>query len=142
MEGGPPVRRRPAADAHAPEENAPLRRHRAPTKSKAPRRPRRQWGSDRRVAPLPAYTEPPSERSIATSRLAMIVTVAAWIAYVVTTIIRQFINNGTQSMRFTSEAVSYLLVVTLLTASAMAYLVARHGFLVRARGHRRVPRAV
>ena len=106
-----------------------------------PRRRRRQWGSDRRVAPLPAYTRPPTDRALAASRLAMVVTVAAWIAYVVTTIIRQFINNGTQSMRFTSEAVSYLLVVTLLTSSAMAYLVARHGFLVRTRAHRRAPRA-
>jgi cellulose synthase/poly-beta-1,6-N-acetylglucosamine synthase-like glycosyltransferase len=78
---------------------------------------------------------------LSASRLALVVTVAAWIAYVVTTIIRQFVNNGAQGMRFTSEAVSYLVVVTLLTSSALAYLVARHGFLVRARHHRRVPRA-
>ena len=119
-------------------------RHRASRGTQSPpkpRRRRRQWGSDRRVAPLPAYTRPPTDRALAASRLAMVVTVAAWIAYVVTTIIRQFINNGTQSMRFTSEAVSYLLVVTLLTSSAMAYLVARHGFLVRTRAHRRAPRA-
>ena len=116
-------------------------RKRASRGSSTPRRRRRQWGSDRRAAPLPAYTRPPTDRAVAASRLAMVVTVAAWIAYVVTTIIRQFINNGTQSMRFTSEAVSYLVVVTLLTSSAMAYLVARHGFLVRTRAHRRTPRA-
>ncbi|CAN5582127.1 hypothetical protein BH10ACT1_BH10ACT1_28810 [soil metagenome] len=109
--------------------------------SGAPRR-RRQWGADKRTEPLPAYTQPPSDRSLTLSRVAMVVTVLGWLAYVTTTILRQFINNGTQSMRFTSEAVSYLLVVTLLTSSALAYLVARHGFLVRTRAHRRVPRSV
>lgn len=106
------------------------------------RRQRRQWGADRRTTPLPAYTEPPSDRQLTLSRVAMVVTVAGWISYVTTTIIRQFVNEGTQSMRFTSEAVSYLLVVTLLTSSALAYLVARHGFLVRTKAHRRVPRSV
>ena len=109
-------------------------------KPSSPRR--RQVGSDRRTEPLPAYTEPPSERSLTLSRLAMVVTVLGWASYVTATIIRQFVNNGTQSMRFTSEAVSYVLVVTLLTSSALAYLVARHGFLVRTRAHRRVPRSV
>ena len=106
------------------------------------RRPRRQIGADRRTAPIPAYPEPPSDRALTLSRLAMLVTVGGWLSYVTATIIRQFVNEGTQSMRFTSEAISYLVVVTLLTASALAYLVARHGFLVRARAHRRVPRSV
>lgn len=112
----------------------------ADDEQRAPRR-RRQWGSDRRTEPMPAYPEPPSERSLTMSRLAMVTTVTAWMAYVTTTIIRHFVNEGAQSMRFASEAISYLLVVTLLTSSALAYLVARHGFLVRARAHRRVPRA-
>lgn len=102
----------------------------------------RQWGSDTRVCPLPAYPDAPTDTSLTLSRLAILVTVGAWLAYVVTTIIRQFVNEGTQSMRFSSEAVSYLFVVTLLSASALAYLVARHGHLIRARDHRRVPRAV
>lgn len=104
-------------------------------------RRRRQWGADKRTA-LPAYSAPPTDRALTLSRLAMVVTVAGWVAYVITTIIRQFVNNGTQSMRFTSEAISYLVVVTLLTSSALAYLVARHGFLVRIRAHRRVPRSI
>ena len=83
-------------------------------------RRRRQIGADRRTAPIPAYPEPPSDRALTFSRLAMLVTVGGWVSYVTTTIIRQFVNEGTQSMRFTSEAVSYLLVVTLLTASALA----------------------
>ncbi len=44
--------------------------------------------------------------------------------------------------RGTVEAVVYMLLVTLLTASAVAYLLARLGHLQRVRGHRRVPRAV
>ena len=39
------------------------------------------------------------------------------------------------------EAVVYLVVVTLLTASALAYLICRLGFFYRGRDHRRVPRA-
>ena len=122
------------------EKTASKQRGRRARTRTAPTR-RRQWGADRRTAPLPAYTEPPSDRMLTRSRLAMVVTVLGWGAYVVTTIIRQFVNNGTQSMRFTSEAFTYLLVVTLLTSSALAYLVARHGFLVRAKAHRRVPRS-
>lgn len=74
------------------------------------------------------------------SRLAIVVTILSWAAYVVTTVLRQFLDNGAQSFRFTMEAGSYLLVVTMLTFSALMYLFARHGSLLRFRSHRRVPR--
>src|SRR5262249_23122247 len=45
------------------------------------------------------------------------------------------------SIRYAADAVIYLTVVTLLTASALAYLVARLGFAHRARRHERVPRS-
>ncbi len=72
-------------------------------------------------------------------RVAITVTVGAWLAYIVTTILRQFVNDG-QGFRFTMEAVSYMVVVTLLTFSALMYLVARQGALYRFADHRRVPR--
>ncbi len=103
---------------------------------------RRQWGSDRRTEPLPAMPPPISDRSIALGRLAMIVTVAAWLGYLVTIIISEFVTYGTQGMRFLSEAVSYLVIMTLLTFSAMSYLLARQGFLHRSQRHRRIAKSV
>lgn len=103
---------------------------------------RRQWGSDRRTEPLPAMPPPISDRSIALGRLAMIVTVTAWLGYLVTIIISEFVTYGTQGMRFLSEAVSYLLIMTLLTFSALSYLLARQGFLHRSQRHRRIAKSV
>ncbi|MGZ4727568.1 MAG: glycosyltransferase family 2 protein, partial [Acidimicrobiales bacterium] len=102
-----------------------------------PRR-RRQWGSDRRAEPLPAVPIPVSDRRIAMARLAIVVTVGGWLWYVGTTFLQQFLD-GTGS-RLKLEAVIYLVIVTLLTVSALAYLTTRIGFFYRARAHRRTPR--
>lgn len=102
---------------------------------------KRQWGAERRSSPLPTVHERPSDRKITLGRLAIVFTVLAWLTYVVTTILRQFIETGTDSFRFTMEAVSYLVVVTFLTFSALMYLIARQGALQRFRDHVRVPRA-
>jgi len=102
---------------------------------------KRQWGAERSTEPLPTIHVRPSDRQIATSRLAIVATVVFWAIYVVYTILRQFIDNGTQNFRFTTEAVSYVIVVTFLTFSALMYLVARQGALIRFRDHVRVPRA-
>lgn len=107
--------------------------------SGAPAR-RRQWGSERARSPLPSVHTRPSDHAITLGRLAIIVTVVAWAAYVISTIVRQFLDNET-GFRFTMEAVSYLIVVTFLTFSALMYLVMRQGALERFRAHRRVPRA-
>jgi cellulose synthase (UDP-forming) len=110
------------------------------TPTVAPTR-KRQWGAERSTTPLPTIHVRPSDRLIATSRLAIVATVVFWAIYVVYTILRQFIDNGTQNFRFTTEAVSYVIVVTFLTFSALMYLVARQGALIRFRDHVRVPRA-
>ncbi len=101
--------------------------------------PRRQWGAERRSAPMSMVHPAPSQRSMTLGRVAITVTIGAWIAYIVTTILRQFVNDG-QGFRFTMEAASYMVVVTLLTFSALMYLVARQGALYRFADHRRVPR--
>ncbi len=67
-------------------------------------------------------------------------TVGAWIYYVVSTIIRQFVDNPNSGFRFGFESISYLIVVTFLTFSALMYLMARQGALYRFKEHRRVPR--
>ncbi len=102
---------------------------------------KRQWGAERSSAPLPTTHLRPSDRAITLGRLAIVVTVVAWVAYVISTIIREVMENGGGSFRFTMEAIFYLVVVTFLTFSALMYLVARQGALQRFRVHVRVPRA-
>lgn len=101
---------------------------------------KRQWGAERRLAPLPSIHSAPSTRIMIFSRLAVVATIGLWILYVVSTIIRQFFD-GPKSFQFTLEAIGYLVVVTFLTFSALMYLVARQGALQRFSKHVRVPRA-
>ncbi len=107
----------------------------------APRARRRQWGSDRRSEPLPMVPPPVSERRIRMGRLAIVLTVSAWFAYMCLSIFQQFIEGRANSARLVVEAIVYMAVVTALTASAMAYLITRIGFFYRSRSHRRAPRA-
>lgn len=102
---------------------------------------RRQWGSERRTHPLDTLHARPSDRKLVSGRIAIILTIAFWLAYVVYTVIRQFLDYGTESFRFTTEALSYLVVVTFLTFSALMHLIARQGALERFATHVRVPRA-
>jgi cellulose synthase/poly-beta-1,6-N-acetylglucosamine synthase-like glycosyltransferase len=109
-------------------------------KLKIPSLRRRQWGAERRIAPLSIVHDRPSTRKIALSRLAIVMTIVLWAAYVVSTIIRQFFE-GPGSFAFTMQALGYLIVVTFLTFSALMYLIARQGALQRFSTHVRVPRA-
>lgn len=106
-----------------------------------PQTRRRQWGAERRIEPLPVVHAHPSDRRIALARLAIVATVVFWVVYVIYTVIAEFLNNGTQSFQFTTQAISYVVVVTFLTFSALMYLIARHGALQRFASHVRVPRA-
>ncbi len=74
-------------------------------------------------------------------RMAIVLTVSAWFAYLFLTIVQQFVEGEASSARLVIEAIVYVVVVTALTASAMAYLITRIGFFYRARAHRREPRA-
>lgn len=98
---------------------------------------RRQWGADKRTEPLSVMPPRIANRSLALGRLALVLTVVAWLAYMVTTIVAEFVTDGTQSMRFLGEAVTYVAIVSLLTFSAIAYLLARQGYLHRAALHQR-----
>src|SRR5688572_10414962 len=103
-------------------------------------RMKRQWGAERRTEPLSIVHGRPSTRQITFSRFAIVLTIGFWIAYAVSTIIRQFFD-GPKTFQFTMEALMYLVVVTFLTFSALMYLVARQGALQRFSKHVRVPRA-
>ena len=102
---------------------------------------RRQIGAEKRTHPLPAVHSRPTDGQIAWSRIAIVLTIVLWALYVVTTVLREFIDHGTGDFRFVMESASYVVVVTFLTFSALMYLVARQGALLRFRAHVRVPRA-
>lgn len=102
--------------------------------------PRRQWGSEKRSEPLSIVHPKPSGRKITWGRLSIVITIVAWVLYVVTTVLRQLADNPNAGFRFQLETVSYVLVVTFLTFSALMYLMARQGALYRFRDHLRVPR--
>ncbi|HEU0003957.1 MAG TPA: glycosyltransferase family 2 protein, partial [Ktedonobacteraceae bacterium] len=101
---------------------------------------KRQWGAERRTQPLPMLHEKPSTLKIAYSRLAVVLTVVFWVIYLISAIIRQFFE-GPKTFSFAMQAIGYLVIVTLLTFSALMYLVARQGALQRFSKHVRVPRA-
>ncbi|WGL50753.1 glycosyltransferase family 2 protein [Nocardioides sp. BP30] len=103
--------------------------------------PRRQWGAERRSEPMPIVHLQPSIAKLTWGRVAIVVTITCWVGYVVSTVVRRFLDDG-GGFRFTMEAVGYLSVVTFLTWSALMYLVARQGALRRFREHRRVPRGL
>jgi cellulose synthase/poly-beta-1,6-N-acetylglucosamine synthase-like glycosyltransferase/chitodextrinase len=126
---------RPSAPADARDRQS----HQKDKRAKQRKR-RRQWGGDRRKQ-TPMVPKPVSDRRVAMGRLAIIITVAAWLGYLVTWFFDDFFHPGYETAVARSEEVLYLLIVTLLTLSALAYLLARLGFFYRTRTHHRASRA-
>jgi EAL domain-containing protein (putative c-di-GMP-specific phosphodiesterase class I)/cellulose synthase/poly-beta-1,6-N-acetylglucosamine synthase-like glycosyltransferase len=112
---------------------------RKPVEQHRPDAPR-QWGADRRSAPHPMIPPPVSEGRIARGRLAIVLTIAVWACYIAYTVFEQFIVGKASSPKLVVEAIVYMLVVTALMGSAMAYLITRIGFFYRSRAHHRAPR--
>jgi len=83
--------------------------------------------------------EPPGRATIGGARFAVFFTAAAWLAYVVEQVGR--LSQSDMTPRTLAETGVYLVLVTLLTASASAYLLARIGYFERTKEHRRVPRS-
>ena len=104
-------------------------------------RQRRQWGSDRRSRVLLTVPKPASDSRIAAGRLAIVVTVAAWLAYLAAWLFDDFFRPGYEGAGARAEEIVYLLIVTMLTVSALAYLMSRLGFFYRTRTHHRATRA-
>lgn len=101
---------------------------------------RRQWGAEKQTQPLPTLHQKPSSIKITLSRLAVVSTIIFWLIYFVYTIIKQFFV-GPSSFEFTMQAMSYLVLVTVLTFSALLYLIMRQGAYQRFAKHLRVPKA-
>jgi EAL domain-containing protein (putative c-di-GMP-specific phosphodiesterase class I)/cellulose synthase/poly-beta-1,6-N-acetylglucosamine synthase-like glycosyltransferase len=102
---------------------------------------RSQWGRDRRALPTTPVVPRVTDLRVAVGRALVVVTALAWLTYFGTWLTDQFITGGHHTARLRVEAVVYLITVTMLTGSALAYLTCRLGFFYRAREHRRMPRA-
>jgi cellulose synthase/poly-beta-1,6-N-acetylglucosamine synthase-like glycosyltransferase len=87
----------------------------------------------------PVLPDTPGRAVISGARFAVFFTAAAWCAYLVEQLVR--LSNTGVTVRSLAETSVYLLLVTLLTGSAMAYLLARVGFYERSAAHRRTPRS-
>jgi cellulose synthase/poly-beta-1,6-N-acetylglucosamine synthase-like glycosyltransferase len=129
----PPPEPRPQEQVSAPRPSEPQGRQSG--------RRRRQWGGDRRSKALEMVPKPVSDTRVAMGRLAIIVTVCAWLGYVVMWFFSDFFHPGYEGAVARTEEVLYLVIVTLLTVSAMAYLLARLGFMYRTKTHHRASRA-
>ena len=121
----------------APHGRAPRRGHRD-----GARRRRRPWGHDRRTRAMPVVARPVSDRRLAMGRLAIILTVTAWIGYFVWWLLKDLLNQHYSASVDRAESIMYLVIVTVLTASSLAYLLSRHGYFYRTRSHHRASRAV
>ena len=103
-------------------------------------RRRRQWGADRHLDPMPVVPRIAGDGSLALGRAA---------AFISRRLARARRHGRREAdLRTRSRAgrlargLAFIVVVSLLAASATAYLIARLGFYQRARAHRRSPRAV
>ena len=64
----------------------------------------------------------------------------AWCAYFGTWLFTDLLNSNHSTAVDRTESIGYLLIVTLLTASSLAYLLSRLGFFYRVRSHHRATR--
>jgi cellulose synthase/poly-beta-1,6-N-acetylglucosamine synthase-like glycosyltransferase len=103
--------------------------------------PRRQWGADTNFDPMPQVPRIAGEWTMTIGRTAVVVTVAAWAALFVTVLNGQ-VFEGVSGHAGLVQTVGFLTAVTLLAASATAYLFGRLGFYYRTKDARRTPRGV
>lgn len=115
--------------------------HHSTGSSGVPAARRRQWGSEMPRPALPAVTPPASNAATWMGGFAIVATVGLWLAYILTTVVAEFIDFGIHDSTFIAQTISYVFVMTFLTFSALMYLLARQGALHRSRTHVRVPRA-
>ena len=106
-----------------------------------PASPHRQWGAERPRPPLPAVETPASVTATWLGGVAIAATILAWLTYIVRTVITGFANSAVTPMPPLRQTLFYVLLMSLLTFSALMYLIARQGAMYRSRNHQRVPRA-
>ncbi len=102
-------------------------------------RRRRQWGGDVRAEALPTAPPKASQRSMGANRGAIWVTSLAWLAYTLRTLKIELLDRP-PTWSTVLPMVVYLVIVAALSTSALAYLIARQGFLYRSSQHTRTTR--
>lgn len=102
---------------------------------------RRQWGSEKPRPPLPAVEKPAGNVRTWMGGVAIGATVLAWFVYMARTIVTGLADNDIHPMPAVRQTVFYVVLMSLLTFSALMYLAARQGAMYRSRTHVRVPRA-
>ena len=108
-------------------------------RKRTPRR-RMQWGTEKPRPPLAAVHERPSTRKLILARLAIWLTVAMWVLYVLGVTLTLFLAGAFDTTWRVIEGLSYVVVVSFLTFSALMYLLARYGAFQRFRAHQRAAR--
>lgn len=101
---------------------------------------KRQWLTEKNTEPLPFLHDIPPSKKIAFSRISIVLTIIFWLVYVSSVIFKQLVE-GPNTYQFILESFGYLLVVSLLTFSALMYLLARQGAFIRFKDHIRVSRS-
>ncbi len=141
--GDPPPNDALTAPLRAPRDSgaAAARQIGAPDPVEPPARKRRQWGAEKPRPPLDIIETPASTTATWLGGFAIVVTLLSWLAYIMRTIVAEFIDHGLHNSVFIRQTFAYVLIMTLLTFSALMYLLARQGAMHRSRGHVRVPRA-
>jgi hypothetical protein len=109
------------------EHRPPVPQQPRPAHRDGARRRRRQWGHDRRTRAMPVVARPVSDQRLAMGRLAIMLTVTAWIGYFVWWLLEDLLNRHYSGTVDRAESILYLLIVTVLTASSLAYLLSRLG---------------
>ena len=74
-------------------------------------------------------------------QLAIMVTVVGWLVFVVLTLTRSSITGAPGRPALDLATIGYLVIMSLLACSALAYLITRLGYYSRTRSHRRATRA-
>jgi cellulose synthase/poly-beta-1,6-N-acetylglucosamine synthase-like glycosyltransferase len=74
-------------------------------------------------------------------QMAIVVTVLGWLLFVVLTLTRSSIGGAPDRPALDLATIGYLVIMSLLACSALAYLTTRLGYYSRTRGHRRATRA-
>lgn len=85
---------------------------------------------------LPHARARPGRGQLRTARLAVGATILAWFGLIATAIDRELTPGSARGLGSAVAAAAYLVIITLFTASALAYLTARFAFLARLAEHR------
>ncbi len=100
---------------------------------------RRFRRTKKHVISAPIVADVPGRAVFTLARFALFLTATAWIAYVIEQAIHVY--GAGFGPRIVVETSVYVILVSLLSASAFSYLLARLGNFSRIREHRRVPRS-